>query len=273
MIEDKGTRLDEGKLRLDLVPTDVIKHLAEILTQGTNKYAERNWELGMKWSRVLGSLKRHLQAIELGEDFDKESGLKHIDHVITNAIFLSRYYDSSPEYDDRPHKYLKRKKIALDIDGVIADFPTTFKDKLKIKSKNNNWVFSYKFYNGFKKLKKDKDFWLSIKPLTDPSKWKFEPIAYVTARDIPTEWIEEWLEDNGFPCVQVLHTKGHSGFNIGSKSEALEEIGAEIFVDDNFDTFVDLNNKGICTYLMDTPYNRHYDVGYKRLYNLNDLVR
>jgi len=273
MKEDKGLRYDQDKLRTDLLPVDVIEKLAEVLTVGANKYADRNWELGMKWSRVIGSLKRHLNAVELGKDYDDESGLRHIDHVLTNAAFLSRYYDTHPEYDDRPHKYLRQPRIALDIDGVLADFSTAFKERLGIKSENWNWLFSYEFYSGFQKVKEDKDFWLNLKPLVDPNTLNFEPIGYVTARQIPLEWTEEWLENNGFACVKAISTNGDDGVNIGNKCDALKSLDTDIFVDDAFETFVDLNNKGICTYLMNTPYNKKYDVGYKRLYDLNDLVK
>lgn len=87
----EGLRFDKGKLRMDLIPPEAIRGLAEVLTYGANKYADRNWELGMAWSRCLGSLKRHLQCWEEGQIFDEETGLHHLDHIVTNAAFLSTY--------------------------------------------------------------------------------------------------------------------------------------------------------------------------------------
>lgn len=87
----EGLRFDQGKLRMELIPPEPIRGLAEVLSFGARKYADRNWELGMDWSRCLGSLKRHLQEWEEGKQFDKETGLAHLDHIICNAVFLSTY--------------------------------------------------------------------------------------------------------------------------------------------------------------------------------------
>lgn len=45
---------------------------------------------------------RHLFAYLKGEDCDKESGLRHIDHIMCNSMFLS-YMDRNKkeEFDDR----------------------------------------------------------------------------------------------------------------------------------------------------------------------------
>jgi uncharacterized HAD superfamily protein len=56
-----------------------------------------------------------------------------------------------------------------------------------------------------------------------------------------------------------------------SKVEIAKESGIDIFVDDRFENFVELNSAGICCYLFDAPHNRRYDVGHKRLYSLKDL--
>ena len=94
---EKGIRYNEGKLRYDLIHPQAEKGLVQVLAMGANKYAERNWELGMKWSKILASLKRHIAKIEAGEDFDEESGLLHADHVQANAHFLSAYYKIYPQ--------------------------------------------------------------------------------------------------------------------------------------------------------------------------------
>ncbi len=56
----EGLRFNEGKLRYDLVEPFAHEKMVEVLTLGATKYAERNWEKGMKWSIVIASLKRHL---------------------------------------------------------------------------------------------------------------------------------------------------------------------------------------------------------------------
>ncbi len=104
-----GFRNDEGKPRPDLLPHDAVLRVARVLTWActTRKptpYPERNWELGMAWSRVFNSALRHAFAMWLGEDLDRESGLPHADHFATNALLLSAYFARPhlKKFDDRP---------------------------------------------------------------------------------------------------------------------------------------------------------------------------
>ena len=97
-------KFDGGKPRMDLVPTEAITALAEILTEGAQKYGERSWERGMEWSRVYAALQRHLTAWWAGEDADLDSGQPHLWHVITNAAFLVAYEQRQVGTDNRPWK-------------------------------------------------------------------------------------------------------------------------------------------------------------------------
>ena len=263
----EGLRYNEGKLRYDFVNTFAHEKMVEVLTYGSKKYEERNWENGMSWSTVIQSLNRHLAAIEKGEDYDSESGLLHSAHVACNAHFLTAYYKLYPQGDDRPHAYLKRPKIGLDIDEVICDWVSYWCKHHNIPIPEN-WNFDRNINEKFKKLKEDKSFWLSIPPKIQPSEIPFEPHCYITSRSIPKEWTEEWLDKNGFPVATVYSV----GFG-ESKVEIAKQSGIDIFVDDRFENFVELNNAGICTFLLDTAHNRRYDVGYKRIKKLSDLIQ
>lgn len=263
---DKGLRFNEGKTRHDLVPVFAQEQYASVLSKGAEKYAERNWELGMKWSKVLASLKRHTLAFERGEDFDKETGLLHTAHIMCNAGFLTEYYKTYPQGDDRPHNYLKRAKIGLDIDEVLADWVGHW-TKYHKQDTPEHWNFDRDIASKFESLKDDKEFWLSIPVKTSPSDIPFEPHCYITSRSIPKKWTEEWLDKNGFPTLPV-YSIGH---NI-SKVETVKNSGIDIYVDDRFENFVELNNAGICCFLFDAPHNRRYDVGYKRIKSLSELV-
>jgi uncharacterized HAD superfamily protein len=260
-----GLRYNDGKLRYDLVHPKSLKGLVRVMTAGANKYAERNWENGMKWSNVLASLKRHLAAVEAGEDYDAETGELHADHLQCNAHFLSAYYDIFPQGDDRPNTFFN-KRVGLDIDGVLADFNKAVKTKFGIKNDPNHWYYSYSFNKDlWVELKQDKDFWLNIEPYFDGSEIPFEPVCYVTHRPVPKEWCEEWLEKNNFPCVPVHVVNG-------SKMEVLRELNLDVFVDDKYDNFKELNDNGIFTYLFTQPWNNRYDVGHKRIHSLEDII-
>lgn len=101
-LETGGVKFDAGKLRLDLVPPEGVTAVADILGVGAAKYAARNWEMGMDWSRPYGAALRHLFAWWNGENVDKDSGRPHLWHVATNVFFLICYEKWKKGNDDRP---------------------------------------------------------------------------------------------------------------------------------------------------------------------------
>lgn len=107
-MSEPGYKRDQGKDRWDLVPLDSMKGAVRVFTMGAEKYAERNWEEGMRYGRVYASLMRHLTAFWEGEDMD-ESGYHHLDHALANAMMLSSIVkrDTTKAWDDRPRHTLK----------------------------------------------------------------------------------------------------------------------------------------------------------------------
>ncbi|MDR2054559.1 MAG: DUF5664 domain-containing protein [Desulfovibrio sp.] len=83
-----GVKHDASKLRLDLIPPEILRALGEVLTYGADKYTDRNWERGITLDRVYAALMRHLLAWREGEAVDAESGLPHLAHALTNAGML-----------------------------------------------------------------------------------------------------------------------------------------------------------------------------------------
>lgn len=87
---NESLKYDNNKVRMDLVPLECVESIAKVLTYGANKYKENSWQdLPNFWKRYKAALLRHLTAIDKGELIDEESGLFHIDQVLTNAMFLS----------------------------------------------------------------------------------------------------------------------------------------------------------------------------------------
>lgn len=81
---------DDGKLRFDLIDPVFEEGLAQVLTYGAKKYAPNNWQnLEDGIDRHYAALRRHLNAWRQGEKIDPESGLPHMYHVATNAMFLA----------------------------------------------------------------------------------------------------------------------------------------------------------------------------------------
>ena len=265
-----GLRFNEGKLRYDLVEPRAFRDFVRVLTDGANKYYDRNWENGLSWTSVIASLKRHLAAIELGEDYDPESGRLHIAHAACNVHFLNAFYYIFPQGDDRPKRFLKHPNIGLDIDGVLADFVGSWHKKFPdVTAKPNSWFFDRKIGNRFKEMKKTgelDEFYLNIDLLITPDELPFDPHCYITSRPVANEITEEWLDRNGFPARPVKTVDIRT-----SKAEVAKEMGVEIFVDDSYENFVDMNNNDVFTYLYTTSWNKRYDVGHMRINELKDI--
>ncbi len=99
--DNKGLRYDDNKPRYDLIPPEAMDELALLYTIGAKKYAERNWERGMNWGKVFGSLMRHAWKWMRGQEYDEETGVHHMIHVAWNAIALYIYYVRKIGLDDR----------------------------------------------------------------------------------------------------------------------------------------------------------------------------
>lgn len=114
MAEELGRKDDGGKVRYDLLPPEFLEATATILTFGANKYADRNWEKGMKWGRVYGALMRHMwswwggvgpttNSFLFGE-VDPETKHSHLWHACCCLAFLVAYEERGVGEDDRARK-------------------------------------------------------------------------------------------------------------------------------------------------------------------------
>lgn len=94
---------DKGKPRLDMLPYKALLGVTEVLEYGAKKYGDYNWLGGMAWHKVYASMLRHAWAWWWGEDIDTESGIHHLKHCATNALFLVEYVVRKIGVDDRPN--------------------------------------------------------------------------------------------------------------------------------------------------------------------------
>jgi hypothetical protein len=263
---ETALRYNSGKLRYDLLEPYALQELVKVFTKGSEKYEDHNWQKGMKWSAMLASLKRHLAAFEMGEDRDAESNINHMAHVAWNAMGLVTYSKTHPEFDDRQHSYLKRPRIGLDIDNVIADWTIAWGTWKGIPKQPESWRYNYNNSKWLTPSPELDEFYRTIPPAIKPSDIPFEPHAYITARSIDETITKQWLQDNGFPTAP-LYTVPFGG----SKVDVAIKAGIEWFIDDSYDNFVELNRSGICTFLWDQPHNRRYNVGYRRIKDFKDF--
>ena len=100
-VPESGIRYNQGKPRPGLMSPQALLGVSQVLAYGAKKYAARNWQKGLSWTETTDSLLRHLLAFMSGEETDAESGLPHLDHMMTNAMFLSHFQKTKTGTDDR----------------------------------------------------------------------------------------------------------------------------------------------------------------------------
>lgn len=94
-----------GKGRYDLISPFALDRLAKWYELGAQKYADRNWEKGMPFSRYIDSAKRHLNKYVMGmEDED------HLAAAAWNIFAILHHQElNQNDLDDMPH-YLSQNK-------------------------------------------------------------------------------------------------------------------------------------------------------------------
>ena len=103
-VEEHGEaaiKFDQDKRRIELMPVRPLEDIADVLTVGAKKYADRNWEKGFDYSRTYGAMQRHLMAWYGGEDKDPETGLSHLAHAGCCVMFLLEFEHTGAGKDDR----------------------------------------------------------------------------------------------------------------------------------------------------------------------------
>lgn len=98
---EPALRFDAGKSRVDLIPPEFIEALGRHYGEGAKKYAERNWEKGMSYSRCYASAQRHMLAFWRGEENDEETGAPHTICAAWNMAALHWYGLHGVGTDDR----------------------------------------------------------------------------------------------------------------------------------------------------------------------------
>ena len=289
-----GKRYNKGKIRYDLIPTGPMKYLGDTYTKGAHKYTlykdsdgnfhkgseitikeslsmevidsgANNWRKGLSFMETIASVERHISDWKVGKEIDEDLGTANLSNAAWGLFSLLELGKTHPEKDDRPFWFSKRfKKVVLDLDGVVGafeehlinkgyidkDIPVTHWQDPRIKPILNI-------------IRQDKEFWVSMPLLIDVKNLNYPIAGYCTARSIPLEWIEEWMLINLIPLAPILKVDFGE-----SKSKVLKEFGCDIMIDDSIENFVDLNSSGISCFLKTRTHNKNYNVGNRRIDNL-----
>ena len=102
MSVEAGKKYDNEKPMMYLLPPSALEAEARVWTFGMKKYDAFNWTKGLKYSRIISAMLRHILEIMKGNDVDIESGELHAAHVRCCAAMLIEFTMSNRvELDDR----------------------------------------------------------------------------------------------------------------------------------------------------------------------------
>ena len=90
MVNNQEAKADAGKLQIRLVPTQIIRDIAQVREYGVEKYKDPdNWKR-VELERYIDAMLRHTLAF-LDDPFGvhEESGIPHYKHAECNWAFIS----------------------------------------------------------------------------------------------------------------------------------------------------------------------------------------
>lgn len=100
-MNDQTVKADAGKLKLTLVPRQIIKDICEVREYGNAKYPEGgpdNWKQ-VDIQRYRDALFRHFLAyLDDPAGVDEESGIPHYKHMACNMAFLCEMEKKDSKY-------------------------------------------------------------------------------------------------------------------------------------------------------------------------------
>ncbi len=108
-----ATRRNDGKPQWSLVVQWTLIPMVKVLEFGAAKYAPNNWKLPLNREETLESIKRHLDALFDGQEYDEKtsktdmshSGLHHIGHIMCNCMFYMYHYTKGTFTPKRRSEY------------------------------------------------------------------------------------------------------------------------------------------------------------------------
>ena len=107
-----GRKFDDSKNRWDLLPWEEVEEVVQILTFGSKKYEDNNWQHVFPRSRYVAAGMRHFIAWIKGEKIDPESGKSHLAHAVCCLLFLMW-----ADKNDKPKYEPLEKVVVHKVDG------------------------------------------------------------------------------------------------------------------------------------------------------------
>jgi hypothetical protein len=109
------------KVPMHLLPDVGVVYGAMACLDGALKYGPYNWrERSISLMLYIGALKRHIAALEGGEDDAKDSKLPHLAHVVATASILLDAKEAGALIDDRPKRQADVAGLIERMNAVVA---------------------------------------------------------------------------------------------------------------------------------------------------------
>ena len=100
-VVQSGTKFDQDKPDLSLIPLIASVEAAKAFMVGEKKYGRYNYCKGHKASQLVSACERHLKAWFDGEEFDPKDGQHHLGSVIACAAMILRQQELGTLQDNR----------------------------------------------------------------------------------------------------------------------------------------------------------------------------
>ena len=184
--------------------------------------------------------------------------------------------------------------VGMDIDGVVADFlgpflrfvekttccgPLAAETITDLSFKDHPELTDEVLETCLAELARARDFWPELAPLLAPSEWEAlealsrkEQLVFITHRHPHDTYdiyqiTSDWLRKHGVSKPVVHFTQQY-------KSEVVQSLGVNLFVDDRHENCQDVAEKTQATVIMP---HRHYNQSFihprvKRIRNFNELL-
>lgn len=101
MQKKEGTKHDQDKPDMSLMPSDAFFEICAVWSFGQKKYAAFNWTKGFAHRRPVAAAVRHIYQWLAGEDKDPESGYSHLAHACCCLIMVISFQKRGTGTDDR----------------------------------------------------------------------------------------------------------------------------------------------------------------------------
>jgi hypothetical protein len=118
-IVEVPVKFDQGKPRMDLIRPEFTLSIGQALGYGAEKYGEKLGDIpnylkgdGFHYSKIIGSLERHIAEWKMGNNIDEESNIHHLALAAANIQFLLTYELTEKGVDDRVILGTKKRKAS-----------------------------------------------------------------------------------------------------------------------------------------------------------------